>query len=47
MGYVGWIDSFERDRASDLKYRAKSELVRKLESLGAIIIAKSTLVQSL
>jgi len=47
MGYVGWIDTFEGDKASDLKHRAESELVRKLESLGAIVIAKTTLVQSL
>ncbi|KAK5660619.1 hypothetical protein OQA88_13183 [Cercophora sp. LCS_1] len=46
MGYVGWIDSFEGDKTSDLKCRAESELVRKLESLGAIVIAKTTLVQS-
>jgi amidase len=47
MAYVGWIDSFEGNKSSELKYRAESELVRKLESLGAIVIAKTTLVQSL
>jgi amidase len=40
MGYFGWIGSFEGNKSSELKYRAESELVRKLESLGAIVIAK-------
>ncbi|KAL1842570.1 hypothetical protein VTJ49DRAFT_4853 [Mycothermus thermophilus] len=40
MGYVGWIDTFEGDKYSKRKYRAESELVRYLESLGAVIIAK-------
>lgn len=40
MGYVGWIDSFEGDKLSKLKYLAESELVRELESLGAIVTAK-------
>jgi amidase len=47
MGYVGWIGSFQGDKTSDLECRAESELVRKLEELGAIIFAKTTLVQSL
>jgi amidase len=40
MGYVGWVDSFEGNKSSELKYQAESELVRRLESLGAIVIAK-------
>ncbi|KPM34291.1 Acetamidase [Neonectria ditissima] len=47
MAYVGWIDTFEGDQSSPLKRRAESEIVRELKSLGAIVIAKSTLVQSL
>lgn len=40
MAYVGWIDTFEGNQSSPLKRRAESEIVRELESLGAIIIAK-------
>ncbi|KAI1334275.1 amidase signature domain-containing protein [Xylariaceae sp. FL0016] len=40
MGYVGWIDSFEGNKSSHLKYNAESEIIRELESLGGIIIAK-------
>ena len=47
MGYVGWISTFEGDKNSPLKGVAQSELVTELESLGAIIIGKSTCVQSL
>jgi hypothetical protein len=40
MGYVGWINTFEGDRDSTLKGETESELVRELESLGAVIIGK-------
>lgn len=40
MGYVGWIDTFEGDKGSPLKGNTESELVRELESLGAVIIGK-------
>ncbi|KAK0732059.1 amidase signature domain-containing protein [Lasiosphaeris hirsuta] len=43
MGYVGWIDSFEGNKSSERKHRDESEIVRKLRSLGAIVIAKTTL----
>lgn len=42
--YVGWIDRFEGNKSSELKHRAESELARKLESLGGVVIAKNTLV---
>ncbi|SPN97375.1 uncharacterized protein DNG_00889 [Cephalotrichum gorgonifer] len=40
MGYVGWIDTFEGDKNSPLKGNTESEIVRELESLGAVIIGK-------
>ncbi len=40
MGYVGWIDSFEGNKSSDLMHQVESELVQRLQSLGAIVIAK-------
>ncbi|RSL96388.1 hypothetical protein CEP52_011517 [Fusarium oligoseptatum] len=39
MAYVGWI--------SPLKRQPQSQIVQELESLGAIVIAKSTLTQAL
>ncbi|OIW32388.1 amidase [Coniochaeta ligniaria NRRL 30616] len=41
------VKAFGGNKSSELKCRAESELVRKLESLRAIVTAKSTLVQSL
>ncbi len=43
---AGWIDSFEGNKSSELKNRAESELVRRLESLGAIVIAKVSCVHA-
>lgn len=40
MGYAGWIENFEGNKTSELRYRAQSELVRKLQSLGVVVIAK-------
>jgi len=40
MAYVGWIDTFEGNTSSTLKYHAESEIVRELRALGAIVIAK-------
>lgn len=40
MAYVGWIDTFEGDRSSPRKDNVESEIIRELESLGAIVIAK-------
>ena len=40
MGYVGWIDTFQGYTDSPLKGKVESEIVRNLESLGAIVIAK-------
>lgn len=40
MAYVGWIDTFEGGRDLPLKYHAESEIIRELESLGAVVIAK-------
>ncbi|KAI5861637.1 amidase signature domain-containing protein, partial [Durotheca rogersii] len=45
MGYVGWIDTFEG--VSPPKPDIQSVIVRELEALGAIIIAKTTLAQTL
>lgn len=47
MGYVGWINSFEGNRDSPLNGLVQSELITELESLGAVIIGKTTCVQSL
>ncbi len=45
MAYVGWTDTFEGDKSSTLKYRMESEIVRGLQSLGAVVIAKVRLSQ--
>jgi amidase len=40
MAYVGWIGSFEGNKSSPLRYESESEIVRELESLGAVVIGK-------
>ncbi|KAI1636463.1 amidase signature domain-containing protein [Biscogniauxia mediterranea] len=41
MAYVGWIDTFEGEKSSPLIGCVESQIVRELESLGAVIIAKA------
>lgn len=47
MAYIGWIGTFEGRKGTGKEKVFESELVRELHSLGAIPIAKTTLVQSL
>lgn len=47
MAYVGWINTFEGHRGTGKEKNFESELIRELYSLGAIPIAKTSLVQSL
>lgn len=42
MGYVGWIDAAKGDSPFYLTHHAESEIVRELEALGAVVIAKVT-----
>ncbi|KAF5581774.1 amidase [Fusarium pseudoanthophilum] len=47
MAYVGWIDTFMGRKNSPCNMTAESQIVKELEGLGAITIAKSTLTQAL
>ncbi|CAG8249637.1 unnamed protein product [Penicillium salamii] len=47
MAYVGWIGTFEGQKGTGKERNVESELIRELDLLGAIPIAKTTLVQSL
>ncbi|KAM7205455.1 Amidase signature domain containing protein [Naviculisporaceae sp. PSN 640] len=46
MGYVGWVDTFEGKRGTDKERNTESELIREFNQLGAVVIGKTTLVQS-
>ncbi len=47
MGYVGWVETFEGDKDSDLYLKYESQIVQELRLLGAIPFAKaSTLLTS-
>lgn len=47
MGYASWINTFEGDKDSPLVGQGESQLVADLVSLGAVVIGKTTCVQSL
>ncbi|OTA89503.1 hypothetical protein M434DRAFT_398549 [Hypoxylon sp. CO27-5] len=47
MGYVGWIGTFEGKRGTGKEQKVESELVGELIRLGAVPIAKTSLVTSL
>ncbi|KAI1455339.1 amidase [Annulohypoxylon moriforme] len=47
MGYVGWIGTFEGRKNTGKEQQFESELVRELIRLGAVPIAKTSLVTSL
>ena len=40
MAYVGWIGTFEGKKGTGKERNVNSELVRELQELGAILIAK-------
>ncbi|TQW01895.1 general amidase GmdA [Cordyceps javanica] len=46
FGYVGWIGTFEGIKGTGKEKNVESELIRQLVSLGAVPIAKTTLMVS-
>lgn len=42
MGYVGWVETFEGDKDSDLYLKYESQIVQELRQLGAIPFAKAS-----
>lgn len=46
FGYVGWIGTFEGIKGTGKEKKMESELIRQLVSLGAVPIAKTTLMVS-
>ncbi|KAM3503978.1 hypothetical protein MY10362_003846 [Beauveria mimosiformis] len=44
FGYVGWIDTFEGIKGTGKEKNVESELIRQLVSVGAVPIAKTTLM---
>ncbi|PMB68511.1 Acetamidase [Beauveria bassiana] len=46
FGYVGWIGTFEGIKGTDKEKNVDSELIRQLVSVGAVPIAKTTLMVS-
>ncbi|KAI0378565.1 amidase [Hypomontagnella monticulosa] len=47
MGYVGWIGTFEGKKGTGKEGNLESEMISELIGLGAVIIAKTSLVTSL
>lgn len=46
MAYVGWIGTFEGEKGTNKERHVESELVRELLELGAIPIAKVSIVET-
>ncbi|KAM3475796.1 hypothetical protein MY5147_003548 [Beauveria neobassiana] len=46
FGYVGWIGTFEGTKGTGKEKNVESELIRQLVSVGAVPIAKTTLMVS-